>query len=250
MEIQYVGWATFRLTTDKRTKIVIDPFLEGKPKSGIPKSPFVMADFADTDAVLVSHAAGDHYSQAVEMMNATKATMFCGRDVQLKVEGAGIASERVWPMAPGNRWRFRDIDVLAFEACHHSISKFEGQWLTGVPLCYILVLDSGERIFFGGDNALGPHFKFFGEVYQPDLAILGIGGTHFRGQIRSEMKPDEAAIAAQWLEAKTVIPIHYLEDEDKRFQDELAKRKADIQVVIMKAGQTIRFTKAQGVRKP
>lgn len=249
MEIQYLGWATFRLTTEKGTRIVVDPFLEGKPKSGIPPSPLRMKELADTNAVLVTHAAGDHYSQTVELMQTTDAVLFCGRDVQIKAQKAGILSERIWPMAPGNRWQFRDIHIRAFEACHHSISEVDGGWLSGVPLCFIIDFDSGEKIFFGGDNALGPHFRFYGEVYKPDLAVLGIGGTNYRQQIRSEMLPDEAAIAAKWLGAKTVIPIHYLGDEPKVFQKELARRKAKIKVFVMKPGETVQYTKRLGVKR-
>jgi L-ascorbate metabolism protein UlaG (beta-lactamase superfamily) len=217
MEIQYLGWATFRLVTAKGTRIVVDPFLE-ETKSGIPASVLTMKDLADTNAVLVTHAAGDHYAQAVELMQTTDAALFCGRDVQIKSQKAGIPSERIWPMAPGNRWQFRDIQIRAFEACHHSISEVEGGWLSGVPLCFLIVFDSGEKIFFSGDNALGPHYRFCGEVYKPDLVMLGIGGSNYRGQIRSEMHPDEAAIAAKWLGAKTVIPIHYLGGEAQSFK--------------------------------
>ena len=131
-------------------------------------------------------------------METSDATLFCGRDVELKTQDAGISSERIWPTAPGNRWAFEDIEIAAFEACHHSISKFEGQWLSGVPLCFMIFFDSGEKIFFSGDNALGPHYRFYGEVYQPDLALLGIGGINYRGQILSVMNPVEAAIAAKF----------------------------------------------------
>ena len=249
MKIQYIGWATFRLITEKGTRIVIDPFLEGKPKSGIPKAALTMEDLADTTAVLVTHAAGDHYAQAVELMNTSEATLFCGRDVEIKTRKAGIPSERIWPMAPGNRWQFRDIQISAFEACHHSMSEVDGQWLSGVPLCFIIDFDSGEKIYFSGDNALGPHFRFYGEVYHPDLAMLGIGGTNFRGQIRSEMHPDEAAVAAKWMGVKTVIPMHYFGKEAEEFKGELAKQAPNIEIVVMNPGETIEYTKALGVKK-
>ncbi|MNV89427.1 metal-dependent hydrolase [compost metagenome] len=42
----------------------------------------------------------------------------------------------------------------------------------------------------------------FGELYDIDLAILPIGGHYTMG-------PEHALIAAKWLGAKQVLPIHY-----------------------------------------
>lgn len=42
----------------------------------------------------------------------------------------------------------------------------------------------------------------FGELYEIDLAILPIGG-HFT------MGPEHALIAAKWLGARHVLPVHY-----------------------------------------
>ena len=36
VEIEYLGWATFRLFTENGTKIVMDPFLEGDTATRVP----------------------------------------------------------------------------------------------------------------------------------------------------------------------------------------------------------------------
>jgi L-ascorbate metabolism protein UlaG (beta-lactamase superfamily) len=44
--------------------------------------------------------------------------------------------------------------------------------------------------------------RLIAELYQPEIAMLPIGGYYTMG-------PREAAIAAQFLGAKTVLPLHW-----------------------------------------
>ena len=44
--------------------------------------------------------------------------------------------------------------------------------------------------------------KLIAELYKPDIAFLPIGD-------RFTMGPDTAAMAAQWLGVKQVVPMHY-----------------------------------------
>ena len=44
--------------------------------------------------------------------------------------------------------------------------------------------------------------KTIGEIYQPDIAMLPIGGTY-------TMDIENAVIAAEWVGASIIIPMHY-----------------------------------------
>ena len=44
--------------------------------------------------------------------------------------------------------------------------------------------------------------KVIGELYQPDVAMLPIGGHY-------TMDIEQAVIASEWLETSTIIPMHY-----------------------------------------
>ena len=59
-----------------------------------------------------------------------------------------------------------------------------------------------KKIFNAGDTCLNSELKLIGELYQPDIAILPIGG-HYTMDIQ------DATIAAQWLRASLIIPMHY-----------------------------------------
>jgi L-ascorbate metabolism protein UlaG (beta-lactamase superfamily) len=79
---------------------------------------------------------------------------------------------------------------------------------------------------------------FIGEYYQPDLALLPIGG-HFT------MDPKHAAYAVKnLLKTKTVIPIHYatfppLKGTPEQFKAALGDSPA--KVIVMKPGDTQKF---------
>ncbi len=247
VEIEYLGWATFRLFSENGTKLVTDPFLAGDLGIKVPSSVVSAKDLSDTDIVIVTHAAQDHSAQAAELMKKSKAALFGSTDVAMKILREGILSERVFAMVPGVRFKFMDIYIKALEASHISLSEFEGHWLTGVPLSFILDFGPEEKIFFSGDNALGMHYRFFGEFYQPNLAILGIGGAYTNGQCVTELYPDEAAVAAKWLNVQRVIPMHYLGNEDKVFAQELAKTAPGIKLTVMKPGDRLHFSGRHGI---
>jgi L-ascorbate metabolism protein UlaG (beta-lactamase superfamily) len=249
IDIEYFGWVTFRLTSAQGTKIVTDPSLEGDLAHRVPAGVVAVKDISDADMVFVTHAAQDHFSQTVELMKASRATLYCPPDVAIKVRKAGIPEERVFSMVPGVRFRFQDMGIKALQASHISMSGHEGHWLTGVPLSFILDFGQEEKVFFSGDNALGPHYRFYGDAYHPDLGILGIGGISTNGQCLTELYPDEAAVAAKWLGVQAVIPMHYLDQEDQELAKELARSAPEITLAVMKPGERLRFSRSGGITR-
>ena len=79
---------------------------------------------------------------------------------------------------------------------------------------------------------------FIGSFYQPDLALLPIGG-HFT------MDPKHAAYAVRnLLKTKTIVPIHYatfppLKGTPEQFKEALGDYSGE--VVVMQPGETRKF---------
>ena len=73
-----------------------------------------------------------------------------------------------------------------------------------VPLGEALVLEfeNGTKIYFAGDTCVFGDMQLIGRIYQPDVAVLPIGG-HFT------MDPREAGVALELLGTKRCIPCHY-----------------------------------------
>ncbi len=71
----------------------------------------------------------------------------------------------------------------------------------GMPAGILLTIE-GKTIYHAGDTGLFSDMKMIGELNQIDLAFLPIGDNFTMG-------PEDALIAAEWLKAEKVIPIHF-----------------------------------------
>ena len=88
------------------------------------------------------------------------------------------------------------------DARHSSSFDDNGIVYLGEAAGFIVKLENGQTIYFAGDTALFGDMKLIGELYKPDIAFLPIGD-------RFTMGPDTAAMAAQWLGVKQVVPMHH-----------------------------------------
>jgi L-ascorbate metabolism protein UlaG (beta-lactamase superfamily) len=71
----------------------------------------------------------------------------------------------------------------------------------GMPAGFIIRWN-GHTILHAGDTNLFLDMKLIGERNSIDLAFLPIGDLFTMG-------PEDAAQAAEWLQAKQVVPVHY-----------------------------------------
>jgi L-ascorbate metabolism protein UlaG (beta-lactamase superfamily) len=72
---------------------------------------------------------------------------------------------------------------------------------TGMPGGILLTVE-GKTIYHLGDTALFTDLKMYGEMNDIDLAFIPIGDNFTMG-------PEDALVAADWVKAKIVVPIHY-----------------------------------------
>jgi L-ascorbate metabolism protein UlaG (beta-lactamase superfamily) len=105
----------------------------------------------------------------------------------------------------------------------------------GLAAGFIIGMD-GLKVYHAGDTGLFTDMKLIRELYHPDVALLPIGGRYTMGTA-------EAMMAASFIGAKMVIPIHY-NTWDKIRADPMAFKKAierttDIHVEVMQPGECI-----------
>ncbi|PHE52411.1 metal-dependent hydrolase, partial [Bacillus pseudomycoides] len=72
---------------------------------------------------------------------------------------------------------------------------------TGMP-AGILFTAEEKTVYHAGDTALFSDMKLIGELNDIDIAFLPIGDNFTMG-------PEDAVLAAKWIHAKTVVPMHY-----------------------------------------
>lgn len=239
LKLQYLGWDAFVLETDS-VRVILDPFLAGSPEHHVPPSPISVDDLQSIDIVAVSHSALDHLGAAFEIVKKYNAKLVCASDVHFLATKEGIPDESIAVMVSGSKFEFEDVTVKAVDARHISWAMYNGHPVTGIPLSYVIMTKEGKTVFFGGDTSLSYDMKLYGELYRPDIALLGVGGVLLNGRTIEEMDPYEASIAAQFLGARTVVPMHYRELETaQKFQSYVNSRLPHTNVNIMTPGEQI-----------
>ncbi len=242
LEIRYFGWTAFELVTEKGTRVLVDPMLAGNSEYGIAPSPAPLEYFDGVQLVLVTHTAADHVGQAFEIMQRSKAYLVCDGATRFRAaEEAGISEKRIYPMVSGIQYEFGEVAVKALPAQHVSVARTRTGHISSQPLSYLISLSTGEKVFFAGDTSIHGDLKLYGELYRPQVAMLGVGGVEIKGQSATELYPYEAALAAKWLGVKLAIPMHYRLKEGDEFIAELQKQAPAVKGLVMKPGERYTF---------
>ena len=196
VRITWLGHATVLVQTAKGTNILIDPFIAQNPK--YPKK-FVLP--AKIHYILLTHGHGDHISDAAPVAARHNSTVVAIYELAAYLVNKGVA--HTIGMNLGGTVQLDDVAVTMVEAKHSSGAQDEaGTHYVGVAAGFVLAIADGPVFYHAGDTAVFSDMKLIRELYQPEVAMLPIGG-HFT------MGPKEAALAARFLGAKTILPIHY-----------------------------------------
>ena len=217
-KFHYINHACFTLESEGRTA-VFDPYLEGNPEGLKPED--VKADY-----IFVSHAHFDHLGDAFAIAKANNATIITTAEI------AGLAGEngcQAHAMHLGGTFMFPFGKVRITPAFH-------GSGIPGGHACGFVVDFYGTKIYFAGDTALFGDMALLPRLDPFDYAVLPIGGNF-------TMDPKDAAVAAEFLQAKYVIPIHYntwppIAQDVEAFKADVEARTAS-KVLVVKPGETI-----------
>jgi L-ascorbate metabolism protein UlaG (beta-lactamase superfamily) len=189
---QFLGHATFAVNADG-AKILIDPFLA-------PDNPVASATIEDVaaDYILLTHGHHDHTCSALEVAKRTGALVIANAEIVSWMEKEGV--QNCHAMNTGGAYTF-PFGRLKMTIAHHSAALPEGSD-GGNPVGLLLQFNDGFDVYYAGDTALTYDMKLIGESGGVDLAILPIGDNFTMG-------PDDALLAAQFVQAKHVVPMHY-----------------------------------------
>ncbi|HEY8343066.1 MAG TPA: metal-dependent hydrolase [Calditerricola sp.] len=227
MELVYHGHSFVEVRHDGKT-ILIDPFVTGNPLAKV-KPEALSADF-----ILLTHGHGDHVGDAVAIAKRTGATVVAVFELATYLSWQGVS---VHPMHIGGSRDFGGFRVKFTPAFHgSSFVEEDGRRIvyTGMPAGILLFL-GGKTIYHAGDTALFGDMKLIGERHAPDVAFLPIGDNFTMG-------PEDALVAAEWVKAKTVVPIHYntfpLIEQDAHAYVQALKEKG-INGVVLESGQSL-----------
>ncbi len=216
MQLTWLGHACVLLNGSK--KVLIDPFVEGRS-----------VIFTRPDIVAVTHGHEDHLGETVALGKKTVAITEIAK--YLKTKGLPVEGMNI-----GGTAQVGGVSFTMTQAVHSSWIEEAGAGFYGGTAAGFVIGMDGLRIYHAGDTALFSDMRLIGDLYHPDIALLPIGGRYTMGI-------SEAMIAANFIGAKTVIPIHY-NTWDKIAADPLlfkesVERTTDIRVTVPQPGDSL-----------
>jgi L-ascorbate metabolism protein UlaG (beta-lactamase superfamily) len=189
MDIRFLGQSCFELT-EGDTRVLIDPFLTGNPKAAAEASEL------EPTHIFLTHGHADHLGDTVDIAKRTGAQVVAIVELANEIGGAGV--ENVADPNLGGTVEFEGGWVRLVPAWHTGLTP-DGTPHTPAGLVINL---GGKTVYHLGDTCLFSDLKLVKERDELDLALVPIGGHY-------TMDRHDAAIAAEWVGAKTVIPCHY-----------------------------------------
>ncbi|MCM3619441.1 metal-dependent hydrolase [Sutcliffiella horikoshii] len=194
MKVSYHGHSVIKVEANRKT-ILFDPFISGNDLTDL------NADDLKVDVILLTHGHNDHVGDTVDLALKNDALVVAPFEL---AEYLGWQGVKVHEMHIGGAHEFDFGRVKLTQAFHgSSYTDYETKTIvyTGMPSGILLTID-GKTIFHAGDTALFSDMKMIGELNDIDVAFLPIGDNFTMG-------PDDAVLAAKWLDASTVVPIHF-----------------------------------------
>jgi L-ascorbate metabolism protein UlaG (beta-lactamase superfamily) len=234
MEIRYHGHSCFELT-DGDHVVVVDPFL--KPNNPVAE---VSSEEIEATHVLLTHGHADHIADAVPLAKRTGAHCIAMVEVAkwLDAQGVETTSDPNLGGTVETDWGW----VKLVQAFHTNTIPGDGDEPfsaeTGVvvgPPAGLVINIGGKTIYHLGDTALFGDLKLIAERTPVDIALIPIGGHY-------TMDRHDAVVAADFIGAGTVIPIHF--DTFPAIEADAEAYKSDVEsqtsskVVVLKPGET------------
>jgi L-ascorbate metabolism protein UlaG (beta-lactamase superfamily) len=234
MEIKFHGQSCFELS-EGETTVLVDPFLK-------PNNPAAVhtAEEVEPTHIAISHGHADHMADAVPVAKRTGAHCIGIVELAEWLKGQGV--DAISDPNFGGTVEFDWGYVSIVPAWHTNTlpgsedAPFSAEHGIVLGPAAGLVIKIGETtVYHAGDTCLFSDMKLIAERSDVDVFLVPIGGHY-------TMDRRDAAVAAGFVGAPTVIPMHYdtfpaIEADAEAFKSEV-EEKTSSKVVVLKPGET------------
>ncbi|HEY3051393.1 MAG TPA: metal-dependent hydrolase [Gaiellaceae bacterium] len=197
VQLTWLGHATFRFDTPASKRVYIDPWLEN------PKCPEGEKEPERVDLIAITHGHGDHVGNSIDLQKKFGCKIVAPVELSDWLSTKDIPEESLNDPNKGGTVDIDGLKVTLTDANHSSSIWDDGkiQYL-GEPVGLVFEVENGTKIYVAGDTNVFGDMQLIRRLYEPDVAILPIGGHY-------TMDPREAAIALEFLGVKRCVPCHY-----------------------------------------
>ena len=242
-KITWIGHGSWKYVTASGTVLYIDPWLDDNPTCKIK-----LEDTKDADIVCVTHGHSDHIGtgDAIDIALQANAVFVSLPEICVYASKHGIPYDaNGGAVNIGGSVKVKDCRIHCVEAQHASdIWGYEflkdGTVIPGSGCCgYVIESEGSEPVYFAGDTGVFSDMRLIAELYQPTVAVLPVGDKYVMG-------PREAALAAEFINAKYLLPGHYgttpeIEQDMDDFKMKVSVRAPRTTVEVLDPGESFEF---------
>jgi L-ascorbate metabolism protein UlaG (beta-lactamase superfamily) len=193
--LTWLGHAAFRLDSPGGKRVYVDPFLSGNPKC-----PDGETDPERVDLIALTHGHDDHVGDTVALWERFSCPIVAQVELRGWLHGRGVEEKAELAPNKGGTVHVDGLKITLTNA-YHSSSCVDGTY-AGEACGLVLELEDGFKLYFAGDTCVFGDMALIGRIYEPDVAVLPIGGHY-------TMDPREAAVALELLGVRRCVPCHY-----------------------------------------
>lgn len=190
MQFTYYGQSCFSVEMGGK-RVLFDPFITPNELAG-----HIRLDDVKADYILLSHGHADHVADCVTLAKQNGATVVGSFEVVNWMSKQGV--DKFHPMNTGGKWKF-DFGTVKCTNALHSSEMPDGSY-GGNPMGFVV---SGDKNFYySGDTALTMDMQLVPRWAQLHFAVLPIGDNFTMGY-------EDAIIAAEMIQCKNIVGVHY-----------------------------------------
>jgi L-ascorbate metabolism protein UlaG (beta-lactamase superfamily) len=208
--------------------------------TGAPNYPDAYRTAEQVNVVAPTHGHFDHVGEdltdLLELAAVAGATVVCSHEMSVFLAGKGVEAVG---MNQGGTFEAAGIGFSMVHASHTggaTLNLDSGQ-VTRELGCWgwVIEFEDGMTVYHSGDTDLFGDMRLVGERFNPEVAVLPIGGHYTMG-------PRDAGRALDLIGASTVIPVHYATFPALAGTPEQLRDHTSAEVIALEPGETWEVT--------